>query len=102
MKMRFITLSESGLLLFVLIVSVYLLWINPCAADSSRQSTFDSGLVPSPLLYRPAQGSEYVILVDKSVQKTFVYQWKDISRPLRAYTCSTGENDGPKARQNDK
>jgi murein L,D-transpeptidase YafK len=43
-----------------------------------------------------------VILVDKSAQKTFVYQWKDLSRPLRTYKCSTGENNGPKARQNDK
>ncbi|MBN1832164.1 MAG: L,D-transpeptidase [Deltaproteobacteria bacterium] len=102
MKMRFITSSEFGLLLFVWIVSVCLLRTNPYAADSSGQSTFESGLVPSPLLYRPAQGSEYVILVDKSVQKTFVYQWKDLLSPLRTYQCSTGENDGPKGRQNDK
>ena len=102
MKMRFFDSSKLGLQRLVLIVSVCLLWINPCAADSSRQSAFKSGLVPSSLLYRPAQGSEYVILVDKSVQKTFVYEWKDPSRPLRTYRCSTGENDGPKARQNDK
>ena len=102
MKMRFFNSPKLGLPLFVLILFIFLLWTNPCAADSSRQSAFKSGLVPSPLLYRPAQGSEYVILVDKSVQKTFVYQWKDLSRPLRTYKCSTGENDGPKARQNDK
>ena len=102
MKMRFLTSSGLGLPLFVLIVSVFLLWTHTCAADSSSQSAFKAGLVPSPLLNRPAQGSEYVILVDKSAQKTFVYEWKDLSRPLRTYKCSTGENDGPKARQNDK
>ena len=102
MKMRLIALPKSGPPLFALIVSVCLLWTNPCAADSSRYSAFESGLVPSPLLYRAARGSEYVILVDKSDQKTLVYQWKDLSRPLRTYKCSTGEKDGPKARKNDK
>ena len=102
MKIRFITSSKLGLPLFALILSICLLWTDPRGADSSRQSAFESKLVPSPLLYRPAQGSEYVVLVDKSIQKTFVYQWKDLSRPLRTYKCSTGENDGPKARQNDK
>ncbi len=102
MKIRLITSSKLGPSLFLLIVFVCLLWTNPSAADSSRQSAFESGQVPSPLLYRPARGSEYVILVDKSVQKTFLYQWKDLSRPLRTYKCSTGENDGPKVRQNDK
>jgi murein L,D-transpeptidase YafK len=102
MKMGFISSSRPGPSLFALIVAVCLLWTNPCGADSSRPSTHESGLVPSSLLYRPSQGSDYVILVDKSAQKTFVYQWKDLSRPLRTYECSTGENDGPKARQNDK
>ncbi len=102
MKIRFITSSKLGPPLFTLILSIFLLRTYPCGADSSRQSAFEAELIPSPLLYRPAKGSEYVVLVDKSIQKTFVYQWKDLSRPIRTYKCSTGENDGPKVRQNDK
>jgi murein L,D-transpeptidase YafK len=58
--------------------------------------------VPSPLLKWPEKGSEYAILVDKSQQKVFVYHRDNPYRPHRTYTCSTGENQGPKLRENDR
>jgi murein L,D-transpeptidase YafK len=58
--------------------------------------------VPSPLLKWPEKGSEYAILVDKSQQKVFVYHRDNPYKPHRTYTCTTGENQGPKLRENDR
>jgi len=58
--------------------------------------------VPGPLLKWPEKGSDYAILVDKSLQKVFVYHRDNPYKPLRTYTCSTGENQGPKLRENDR
>ena len=58
--------------------------------------------VPAPLLKWPEKGSEYAILVDKSLQKVFVYHKDNPYQPHRTYTCSTGENQGPKLRENDR
>ena len=58
--------------------------------------------VPGPLLKWPEKGSEYAVLVDKSQQKVFVYHRDNPNKPHRIYTCSTGENEGPKLRENDR
>jgi murein L,D-transpeptidase YafK len=58
--------------------------------------------VPASLLRWPEQGSEYAVLVDKSLQKVFLYKRDNLSTPFKAYPCSTGENEGKKSRQNDK
>ena len=58
--------------------------------------------VPGPLLKWPEKGSEYAVLVDKSLQKVFVYHKDNPYKPHRTYTCSTGENEGPKLRENDR
>ncbi len=58
--------------------------------------------VPAPLLKWPEKGSDYAILVDKSLQKVFVYQRDSLFKPYRTYVCSTGENEGPKLRENDR
>jgi murein L,D-transpeptidase YafK len=58
--------------------------------------------VPGPLLKWPEKGSDYAILVDKSQQKVFVYHRDNPYKPHRSYTCSTGENQGPKLRENDR
>ena len=50
----------------------------------------------------PEKGSDYAILVDKSQQKVYVYHRDSPSKPHRTYTCTTGENQGPKLRENDR
>jgi murein L,D-transpeptidase YafK len=50
----------------------------------------------------PERGSDHAILVDKSLQKVFVYHRDNLYEPVRTFVCSTGENDGPKLRQNDR
>ena len=58
--------------------------------------------VPYFLLKWPEQGTDYVIIVDKSAQKIFLYHRDNIHRPVKVFKCSTGENHGPKSRRNDK
>lgn len=58
--------------------------------------------VPAPLLKWPEKGSNYAILVDKSLQKVFVYHKDNPFKPHRTYVCSTGENEGPKLREKDR
>jgi len=62
----------------------------------------DLNLVPAHLLKWPETGIDYAILVDKSTQKVLVFQKGDLSKPVKEYRCSTGENSGPKSRKNDK
>ena len=74
-------------------------WVHPsfaAAANPPREK------VPAPLLKWPEKGSDYAILVDKSLQKVFVYQRNNLFKPFRTYVCSTGENEGPKLRENDR
>ncbi|MCP4681999.1 MAG: L,D-transpeptidase family protein [Desulfobacterales bacterium] len=59
-------------------------------------------LIPSSLLKLAEHGYDYVVLVDKSAQKVFLYNRDDTSKPVKEYRCSTGENDGPKLKKNDR
>ena len=74
-------------------------WINPSVGGSAKPGALK---VPASLLKWPEKGSPYAILVDKSLQKIFVYQKENPFKPYKIYNCSTGENDGPKTRQNDR
>ena len=59
-------------------------------------------LVPAFFLKWPEQGSPYAILVDKSEQKVFLYHKDNPFQPFKIYPASTGENDGPKSKLNDR
>ena len=69
---------------------------------SAVESRGDQDLVPACILVWPEDGADHAILVDKSLQKIFVYSREDLSRPVRTFNCSTGENDGPKDKVNDR
>lgn len=45
---------------------------------------------------------DYAIVVDKSQQKIMVYRTDNLLAPEKVYRCSTGENDGPKSKMNDR
>ncbi|MEE8300185.1 MAG: L,D-transpeptidase family protein [Desulfatiglandales bacterium] len=60
------------------------------------------GPVPDSLIYFQTQNPGYALLVEKSTQKAYLYQANNIDRPLKAYSCSTGENKGPKSTKDDK
>ena len=74
-------------------------WISPAITGAAKPA---ADKVPAPIVKWSEAGSPYVILVDKSVQKVFVYSKENPYTPQKTYTCSTGENEGPKLRQNDR
>jgi murein L,D-transpeptidase YafK len=93
---------QSGFLFSVLILLLILQWTSPSMASPRKPSETKQGLVPASLLNWPQEGSDYAILVDKSAQKVFLYRWDDLLAPLKVFRASTGENDGPKLRRNDR
>lgn len=79
-----------------------ILWAALPPAGSAKQAGDNTGLVPSPFLKWPEKGSDHAILVDKSQQKVFIYRKDALSEPVKTYSCSTGENEGKKSKQNDR
>lgn len=73
-------------------------WDHTLIANPQTQQQ----LVPSALLRWPNNGPRYAVLVDKFEQKIFLYNRDNIFIPERIFVCSTGENTGPKTKQDDK
>ena len=96
-KMTFCVFGLISLCFFFSLLAAQ--WNGSSIALAAKSQT---GKVPSPLLKWPEKGSDYAILVDKSQQKVFVYHRDSPYKPHRTYTCSTGENQGPKLRENDR
>ena len=91
---------DFNFLLLILLLTLH--WTNPSLARAGKTSKKARKLVPAALLIWPEEGSEYAILVDKSAQKVFLYRWDNLLAPVKVYNASTGENNGPKAKRNDK
>jgi murein L,D-transpeptidase YafK len=85
-----------------LILLLILQWTNSSTASPGKPPKKARKLVPASLLYWPEEGSDYAVLVDKSAQKVFLYRWDNLFAPVKVYNASTGENNGPKSRRNDK
>ncbi|MBW1767094.1 MAG: L,D-transpeptidase, partial [Deltaproteobacteria bacterium] len=94
--------AKSEILLLTLISFLIIHFIIPASTSQAKQLKGKPKLVPATLLKWPEGGSDYVILVDKSIQKVFVYKRNHLFVPVKVYRCSTGENNGPKSRQNDR
>ena len=84
--------------LTALIISLLILWVTTSQAMSSTESA----LRPTVLLTWPKNGSDYVLIVDKTCQEVYVYHRDELSQPIKTYPCSTGENSGPKSKENDR
>jgi len=103
MQMR----SRSFIILTLFILSVSLFFLiapggRPGFADTVKKPIEKNRFVPANLLEWGATGPEYAVLVDKSMQKVMLYQKDDLFSPEKIYDCSTGENDGPKSKRNDR
>jgi murein L,D-transpeptidase YafK len=84
-------------------LSLLFLFFAPTDLHAAKgQGETKGGPVPAGLLKWPERGSEYAIIVDKSAQKVFVYHRDNPHEPARTFTCSTGENQGPKAIKGDR
>lgn len=103
-KKRISPSSEAkAFILFAALLSVMLVLVGgPCPSEAKTPEGGKPGLVPAALLKWPERCSPYAILVDKSEQKVFLYGRENLLSPERVYPCSTGENEGPKSRQNDR
>jgi murein L,D-transpeptidase YafK len=78
---------------------VFSQWIHPAPARSAKAP---AEKVPGSILRWPEKGPAYMILVDKSLQKVFLYHQDSPHKPSKTYVCSTGENEGPKLQRNDR
>lgn len=97
-------LRIKGILLLSLVIFSQVFWVNLSHAIQvhTPSSMNNAKTVPSFLLKWPEQGTDYIIIVDKSAQKIFLYRKDNIYRPVKVFRCSTGENHGSKSRRDDK
>ena len=101
-KLSSLTRVHRHFKFLLLILFLILHWTNPSTARTGKTSKKAQKLVPAALLFWPEERSDYAILVDKSSQKVFLYRWDNLFAPVKVYNASTGENNGPKAKRNDK
>ncbi|RPI78707.1 MAG: hypothetical protein EHM45_05550, partial [Desulfobacteraceae bacterium] len=93
----FLRKARPLLLYFSLFLTLFIL-----GTPSIRANPEIKGLVPAVLVRVSDDGPEHIILVDKSLSKLFLYRKDNLFQPLKTYSCSTGENEGPKEKQNDR
>jgi len=92
----------SKALAIVLISLIITVWAKPASSKSIKHPIGKKRLVPSSLLRWPENSSDYAVLVDKSAQKVLLYNRDNLFSPEKVYDCSTGENNGPKSKKNDR
>ncbi|MFC1820421.1 L,D-transpeptidase family protein [Thermodesulfobacteriota bacterium] len=93
-------ISESPLA--VLLSIIIILWGSPASANPVKQPIIKQKLVPSIFLEWGKGNPDYTVLVDKSKQNVILYSSDNLFTPEKVYKCSTGENDGPKSKKNDR
>ena len=91
----------TGHLLSALLFFIITLCMAYANGNIVRQPINKQQLVPSVLLEWQGE-PDYAILVDKSRQKVMVYRSNNLITPEKVYACSTGENEGPKTKRNDR
>ncbi|MFC1891655.1 L,D-transpeptidase family protein [Thermodesulfobacteriota bacterium] len=82
-------------------VSIIASWSNVYSSQV-KKPIIKQDLVPSNLLKWGTGDSDHLVIVDKSSQKVMVYRGDNLFLPEKVYNCSTGENDGPKYKKNDR
>ena len=93
---------RPGLLLLTLISLTIVLLSVPALSGRVKKPISQPTLIPAGILRWPGNNSPYAVLVDKSAQKVFLYHRDNLFSPSKIYPCSTGENEGPKSKQNDR
>ena len=84
-----------------LIFLISIIFVEP-PVWAGKKVTKKLVLVPSVFLKWPDDGPEHAIIVDKSLQKIYIYKKGSPPVIVKTYHCSTGENEGPKTEQDDK
>jgi murein L,D-transpeptidase YafK len=89
-------------LFLAILFSIHAVWAELAFGDAETTRGGQPRLVPAPIVNWPENGSDYIVMVDKSAQKIFLYHRNDPFVPHKIYRCSTGENEGPKTKKNDR
>jgi len=98
---RFIKSAFLGIKLFLLLI----LYPQITGAALTKPVALETKVkdpIPDSLLCFSLKSPQYVLLVEKSTQKAYLYQSSNVEHPVKVYTCSTGENKGPKFGKDDK
>lgn len=93
---------RAGWILFGLLMILCPLWGYPAFASSVKKPIKMEKLIPSNFLDWGKAESGYAVVVDKSRQKIMLYRGDKLFVPEKVYDCSTGENEGPKSKKNDR
>ncbi len=87
----------------LVVFSIGFLGWSAHAFSPPREKSPPVPAIPASLLYLNEKESHYALLVDKSEQRLYLYQWEgDVPRLVKTFACSTGENAGSKNKNGDK
>ncbi len=93
---------RPGLLFLTCLTLTVALLSVPALSGRVKKPITRPRLVPAGILRWSGNNSPYAVLVDKSAQKIFLYHRNNLLSPSKIYRCSTGENEGPKSKKNDR
>jgi L,D-transpeptidase catalytic domain len=73
------------------------------SAGDAFQIDFDDGLWDGPILFHKGNGEPvHLILVEKALQKLYLYCYDGRYQLIKSYNCSTGEHRGKKQKEHDQ
>ncbi len=73
------------------------------SAGDTFQIDFDDGLWDGPILFHKGNGEPvHLILVEKALQKLYLYCYDGRYQLIKSYNCSTGEHRGKKQKEHDQ
>lgn len=102
MKKRSFPVFILPVVFILLIIGDFLLSGSAPAVSVKQPIVKGRDSVLSHILSWPENSFDHAVLVDKSEQKVLVYRRDNLYEPEKVYRCSTGENDGPKWKKNDR
>lgn len=101
--------------MFFVLMAVFIVFVgaknNACAQELDHGSSsrlpddmlFDDESWAGPILFHQSNGEPiHLILVEKAIQRLFLYRYDGQYRLLESYNCSTGEKRGRKREEKDE
>jgi len=73
------------------------------SAETPAQTRIKSAMWGGPILFHQGSGEPvHLILVEKALQKLYLYRYDGRYQLVKSYTCSTGEKNGTKRQEKDE
>jgi hypothetical protein len=77
--------------------------VQDSSSKPGTETFFDGESWSGPILFHEGNGAPvHLILVEKAIQKLFLYRYDGQYHLLKSYTCSTGEKNGKKREEKDE